>query len=419
MAPRTMIESFVSAASVRSPLGIAAVLALGLLSTGLEAQDQRPSGLADAIRNLGHETTGSESLQPDPFGLRRRQQPDLVRTDVRTDDETGVEWSGREWSAQGDQDDLENPQDGDYSPDSLYQRLHGEFIRTAFGYRPNLQFRYRYLSETDIDNDPNEFELNQYDANANFNVVLDPDVFLILGGRFQAFDYDFSGPTPQLTDETLYEVSGKIGAGWFVNDDLLIQGYYQPGWYSDLDGSLNSDDFQNFGRVLATYRFSDSFYAHAGLEVTAVFEDVPVYPLLGLTAILSEEWRLDILAPREAVIRYSPSPEWSFGAGLELDGNEFSYRSAARPGTGETFPSRQLDINTQEFRLFVDARYRATEQLSFYGRFGSVLAGDYNYRTARGVVPGDAPGMPTGSFNNFSGTTNPNLLFEVGVGFDF
>ncbi|MEO0479343.1 MAG: hypothetical protein AAF196_07680 [Planctomycetota bacterium] len=422
-----MIDSTVPAAGLggriqragAASLGLAALtVCCGALSGDLRAQDPANRQTID-WGSLGPIGSGDVTLTEAP-----------TRTDPLPvlDEETGAVWIPQD--PQGGETFEDAPEDGDYSPQSLFQRLHGNFLRSAFFYQPNLKLGYRFQSARDVDtnfapgstvpNDVGDFDINEFQADWNFNYAIDPDLFLITGISFGADVYDFSGTIPQLRDEEFYQLSAKIGAGWFINDDVLVQAYWAPGYYSDFDGSLTSDDVQNFGRALATVKLDESFYVHGGVEVTAVFEDVPVYPLLGFTAILSEEWRIDLLAPRELAVRFSPSPEWTFSTGLTLNGSEFNYRAGAgivptavpplvfpAAGTGN-----QFDVNIQEFGVFGEALYRVNNQFSLYGRFGSTLAARYDYR-----VPIATNGAITAT-GDFDGDVSANITFEIGVGLD-
>lgn len=390
-----MIDKSTSAAVLAATFGAAAL-------AGQSHDGLRAGGARSTLTSLDPGISATEFVE-----LQSRA-PQMSRIDA----DTGELRLGR-WQ------DPDEEGRTDYSPQAFFQREHGEFMRQAFPFRPDMRLGYRYVGETDIDDEVGNFSIDEFEFDGLYRYAIDPDVFLYGGGTFRSLVYDFS-PNSGISDEGLFEASGTIGAGVFTSNNTLVQVEFSPGIYSDLDGELNDGDWQFFGRGLVTTKLSDTFYAHFGIEVEQTFDDVPIYPLIGFAAILDEEWRLDVLAPRHAKVSWSPSPEWIFTGGFELEGSEFNYRApgVAANSFGPGVPAiavpsgQQLDIDIQEFRIFVESTYRFSDQFSLSGRFGSILSGNYDYA---------GPNLPPpNSFNSdYDGATNPNIEFELWLGWTF
>ncbi len=304
---------------------------------------------------------------------------------------------------------LRAAQDDEYSVIGMYERLHGEFLRNSIGFRPDLKLQFGMQHDADFDDEVGQFDFNEYRGEFLTRAPVDPDTHLILGGNVGLRAYRFDN-VPIVGDEDLWEVSGEFGVGRFFQENLLVEATFRPGLYSDFDGTLKSDDWQFFGRVLATYQPDPDqrLYLKGGIEVSQVFEDTPIYPLLGISWQFTDAWRFDALLPLETAFRFTPSAEWIFSAGLSLDGDEYHRRSNITVGA----PTSRT-VRTQEVRAFFDATYRTSDELSVFGRIGSTIAGENSFEAYR---PGVGGGVVR---DDFDGAVNPVLFFEVGVGVNF
>lgn len=290
-------------------------------------------------------------------------------------------------------------QEQDYSPSSLFSQHHGEFYEDFEPFRENIRLTFRGQTATQVDGESGHFDLWGVGIEGNYDMVIDPDIVLTMGARHETRRYNynsnFAGPDQ---DEYMRELSLHAGVGVFVNDDLYVSGSVVPGIFSDMQSSLNSRDWQLFGRSLATFRYADELYLKGGVYIDQTFRDLPVYPVLGMAWLFHPDWRLDVLLPRDIMVTWNYTPEFSLNGGADLRGNQYNFRSDL--STGKT----EYKLTTQEFNLFVGANYRFDENLSIFGRVGGVLFGDSRF-----------PG-PTG---NSKGQLEPSLFFEAGVGWTF
>ncbi|MBI5851198.1 MAG: hypothetical protein HZB39_09235 [Planctomycetes bacterium] len=292
--------------------------------------------------------------------------------------------------------------DPDYSTWKLFQDLHGSFVQNAFPYQPNLRIAYEQQLETEVKSDPGTFQWQSFRGDAYLPVVVDPDRMLLLGATGRMRRYDFSPSSPVPGNEDLHEFSALLGLGWFLQEDVLVQLKLLPGVYSDLDGTLNHRDWQFYGDASAIWRADESLFLTFGVASDETFEDLAVYPLFGVSWLIGESFRVDMLLPRNLEFSWLPSASWIWSVGIDLDGDEFNVRA---PGT-----KQQFAVHTQEFRAYVETTLRMNDNLGIYARGGSTLFGQYNW--AANATGG-------GLLADLRGTQDPAVFFEVGMGLNF
>jgi hypothetical protein len=294
---------------------------------------------------------------------------------------------------------LENalPQDDDrYSVAALFNQAHGEFMQKGFQFRNNLRASYGYQFETGISGDDDNMQFDDANAEAFMPFTVDPDMMLILGARYGQRRYQFDTPAgSNASDETVYEAAFHVGFGRFFSEDLYVEAMFRPGAYTDFDGTLHSEDWRFYGDVIATYRFDPGFYGKIGGVYDGTFSDSPGFPVVGFGLILSDTFRMDLLAPKYVELSWIPDAAWIIKGGLSLDGERYSLRPPKGAANGDRYT-----VWTQELELYVDATMRLNDSLSFYGRGGMTLTGDYDWGA-------------------FSGAIDPAPFFEVGVGLNF
>jgi len=289
-------------------------------------------------------------------------------------------------------------EDADYSPAALFHETHGEFYSNMDRFKPSTAIRFLGLPDAELHHESGEFDSWQIGGEGIVPFVTDPDSAILLGGVFDARRIKTS-QSFGFRDETLYEIGLYLGYGHFFTDDLYVEGVFNPGIFSDLGGSLKSDDWQWQGRSLATIRASEDLFWKVGVEVSNVFQKISVYPLAGVSWILDPSWRVDVLAPRSAELSYLVNSAATVFVGVGLDGEQYRRRSSA--STGKV----QSNIQTQNLEIYLGGIYRFTDHFSSFARFGSVVAGNWDF---------GRPGQP-----NIDGRIEPTIMFEAGIGWDF
>ena len=290
-------------------------------------------------------------------------------------------------------------QETDYSVDGLFHEHHGDFVNDSNPFREDLRLSFHLENDTSVKNERGSYDLYEFEFVGDYDIIVDPDIMVMVGGTVGTRRYDFTTSFPGATgDENLNQISIRAGAGFFLSDELFLSGELEPGIFSDLDGSLDSSDYQVFAKTLATYQYSDEIYFKAGIYVDQVFDDLPVYPVAGIAWLFHPQWRFDALIPRSITLSYNPTPAWVLNAGFDLDGNQYNLRT--RSGG----MSADVTVTTQELNLFVGANYRIDEHFSVFGKLGTILLGDTEFKSTTG---------------RSDGTLEPSAFFEIGAGFTF
>lgn len=258
---------------------------------------------------------------------------------------------------------------------TTFREKHGEFATRATAVAP-VSLVASYLDNGTIHKEPGEFTLGQVLFDATVPVPTSDDAFLVVGALAGVRRYDFEG-VPVLEDEDLHNYGIRLGYGAFVDDDLVLQGYWQPSIYSDLDGTLNSADYRlDYGRFLAVYRTSPDWFWKLGVVGTDAV-DTGALPLAGFSWHLSERWSLHVLVPRDATLVYVHG-DWTTRLGLSMEADEYHVRSPSALGL-------QDDVHVQELLAQLTVERRLAGGASILVRGGTSLAGNYDFGYGNGT----------------------------------
>ncbi len=291
------------------------------------------------------------------------------------------------------------PQGSPTSNQELFIAAHGEFGRSARGNAPMIKVAALHVPDGEVHNEPGEFDLTHFALDAIVPIPISRDTFLIAGAHAGARDYEFTPAVVGAADEVLYNAGLRFGAGHFLEEDLLVQAFWQPSLYSDLDGSLESEDLKLwYGTVLGVKRTSPDWFWKVGFTLTDAV-DTGVLPVLGFSWIIDPKWRMDVLFPRNAELVYGPNPDWSFNVGLDLESDEFHVRSTAATGKAER------DIHVQDLRAFVGALRRLGKNASVFAKVGTNVVGHYDWSYGAGP--------------DYDGTLERGVYAQLGFGWNF
>jgi hypothetical protein len=279
-------------------------------------------------------------------------------------------------------DDAVSPPQGERSTVDVFRAAHGEFVQRATS-EPFIQVTALALPGAELENEPGEFDLAHWALDAIAPIPLSRDSFLLVGALAGQRIYQFDG-VPTIADETLHSYGLRLGFGKFLNDDLAVQGYWEPSVYSDLDGTLHGEDYRLwYARALATWRANDELYWKAGFMLNDA-ADTGALPLFGFTWHFASGWRIDALFPRDAKVSWTPSERWVLSTGVRLDANEYHIRGPASIGSPEH------DVHAQELYAYVGAERMLDANLSAFMRLGMSIAGNYDWSYGTGAPDYDA-----------------------------
>ena len=297
----------------------------------------------------------------------------------------------------------------EYTPHALFMDTHGGFVLAMEPWRPDISVSFLNMADTEVKGEPGDFNLRYGKAHAEGKYYVDPDSYLYGGVDYHQRSYQFSSGALGAHDETLYRASATVGFGTFIDksaDSTLFELEFSPGLWTDFSGTTHHDDWQFYSRALITWRYVDGLYLKAGAEYTGVFRHLPVYGLLGLSWVIDPTWRLDVLLPRDIRLTANVSDSTSFYLGLDLDGGVYEIRAPKDSGVN---PGISRRVSTQEMNLALGGHHRFGEDfkgLSFFGRVGSALTGDYHFRS------NDPAAI-------YDGSLEMQLFAELGFGWSF
>lgn len=277
-----------------------------------------------------------------------------------------------------------------------FRTAHSGFIARATT-NPPVSLVGTWLPEGTIHKEAGEFELGQILLDATLPVPQSRDSFLVVGALSGARHYDFDG-VPVLEDDTLHRHGLRIGYGAFLGDDLVLQAYWQPTIYSDLDGSFDSEDYRlTYGRFLAVKEVTPDFFWKLGFIATDAV-DTGALPLIGFTWHLAPNWVFEALLPRDITLAWSCG-DWLVTTGFLLDADEYHVRSSAELGLDH-------DVHVQELVAHLTVERGLVGGLSALVRGGTTLAGNYDYGYGSGT-------------DDLSGTLEPGWFAAAGLTFRF
>lgn len=275
-----------------------------------------------------------------------------------------------------------------------FLKAHGEFVSKAKRFTPLVELSTYYIPDAELESSEAEFDLFSYNLDALIPLPVGRDTFLLAGGHAGVRDYKVNTQSG-FDDDRLYNMGFRFGGGHFVNDDLAIQGYWQPSIYSDFGGSPYSDDWKLwYGAGLAVYRTKENVFWKGGLVLTDAL-NTGVIPLFGVSWVFRPNWRLDILAPRLFEVSYQPNEEWDFQTGVRVDVEKYAIRQSRSGG------ELRRNVKVQDIRWYLGSIKKFSYGFSAFWRYGIAVRGKYDW--------GD----------EFVGRMEPSFFIRGGIGWNF
>lgn len=275
---------------------------------------------------------------------------------------------------------------------------HRNFFRLLWSDRPDLSVNYLFQPENDEDGGPGSFDLQLLRVRSEFAFPTEPDFFFRFGGDYDYRAYDFKevrGARTATSSELLHRIVLKIGAGSFINDNLLLTGQYRPGIYSDLDDGISDDDIRHFGDGLLAYRLNPGAQLVGGVAYDETFDDAPLYPLIGFRMRSeSGQFGISLTFPVEAKISYSFDTKLQAYGGYWISGD--SYRINQSSG------SFGFDTQIQDRHLGVGLNYWFSSSVNLNAELGASLGSRLEFKAA--------------SAGQFADELDPTGYLTVGVG---
>ncbi len=291
-------------------------------------------------------------------------------------------------------------QEPDYSLRGLFQQHHGDFLLKRQRFDPLIEVKGQLFPNAAINHEPGRFHLLRGTFDADLPMMVSTDGYLLTGLRLDARRYQFKN-NPVLNDETLYQTGIKLGFGAFIDDNVLLEMSVEPTLFSDLDGTVHGKDLDFPARGLFTWRSGDDLFFKLGARYNEVYRDANILPLVGVSYMLSPEFRFDLMLPESAEISWWPDPGLGFLLGVDVQGAQYHVR------TSQALGNQRDDVQVQEVLTYFGVMARPSDAFSLFGRVGLAVAGDYK-------LTNGAAGT-----NFVEGALDTGVFFEVGMGFDF
>ena len=145
----------------------------------------------------------------------------------------------------------------------LFRNSHGDYFHLLFPEYSDIRLGYGYQPKIEEDGGDGEFELNRFYGGFKLPLPVSRDTFFTLGVDYELLGYDFkkiSGEILSPGSENFHKAEVSSGFGHFFSDDLLFMGSATLGVYSNLENSIEADDFQLHGKGFFAYREHNYFW---------------------------------------------------------------------------------------------------------------------------------------------------------------
>ncbi|MCC6953304.1 MAG: hypothetical protein IT290_04235 [Deltaproteobacteria bacterium] len=243
--------------------------------------------------------------------------------------------------------------------ESTFLKEHHGFFHLLRGGEPDLKLSAMYQPENDEEAGPGSYDLLDMSAGLEVPIPLQESLYLRAGFDYDARSYEFNSTSRRVVpglNDTWHKISLTAGAGLFLGDDLLITGVARPGIYTDLEEMTDEDAMRLFGEGMLVYRINPGTQILAGAAYDEIYDDTPLYPLIGLR-LMSEEGDLNVTLtfPREARIGVHISTDAEVYGGLWITGDEYRLHA----------DDVEFDAHIHDRRIGGGLRYWANSTFSF------------------------------------------------------
>jgi len=177
------------------------------------------------------------------------------------------------------------------------------------------------------------------------------DWFAAPGLDFRRIEYSFGNSSTLSSDTELYDIFPRVDFGHFLSDQLFFLGSVGLGVFSDLDADL-VDSLQFKSSAQLVWRLNPGAQILAGLRLSQDFEDVPIFPFIGLRLQDTEgRLHLSLTFPLEASASLHLDHDSEIFLRAWLEGNEYNLQPRTRYGV-----SGDVEVYQREQRVSLGYR---------------------------------------------------------------
>ncbi len=263
--------------------------------------------------------------------------------------------------------------------------------------RRSTEFRasLAWLPSAELNSRVGDFDETRWEFGGEKKIPVGFDSYAVVGGDFSVRHFQMDGTG--LGSGDLYRLSARLGVGHWFTDDFVIEARFRPGLFTDFDKVLSHSDLWNEFQVLGTYRYQDDLFFKGGFLITENWGSTRLLPLVGLSHLVDDRIRVDVLLPYKAELSWTDNEEWTVYGGLYYGWQQY------HAGNSFFATSDGHDIRLQQMILGGGAQYRFAPKVMGFVEFGVVVAGKYQFRSAAGT---------------YEGSLEPAPLMRIGIGFD-
>ena len=284
-----------------------------------------------------------------------------------------------------------------YADNADFTATHRDFFALLRPDHADITLGALYEPEHEEENGAGSFSLKRFSGAGELLAPLGKELFLRGGLEYGASMYDFDrveGARAAVREETLHRAVASGGMGIFLTHNLLLTGVATIGMYSDFEDGLDFDHSALYGNGMLIYRINPGAQLLVGAERSEVFDDTPLFPLLGIR-LLSEDGSLHVslTLPLEARVGWRLTTQSELYLRGKVDGDRY-----------------HIDVNGEEVDVAIhDQRVGLGAQLWFGEHVGLTLEG--------GLAVGSEFELKTVDAGQFRGDLKEAGYISVELGF--
>jgi hypothetical protein len=214
-----------------------------------------------------------------------------------------------------------------------FRALNQDFFRLATGEGKDIEGRYYFSAPHSFKHSDVRLSSHSLQLSAELPIPLSEDFFWRIAPLYEFHSYEFDNlmlENLSLDSAFLHRMELGAGFGYFLQRDLLFTLLLRPGLHSNLV-DINNKHFAFYNQGILVYRYEPSLELIAGLVSSERFDEIAVFPVIGLRAhALDNRLHVKITPPVELRLGYSITPGWQVFGGAWLTGNEYRIEEGGR-----------------------------------------------------------------------------------------
>ncbi len=261
-----------------------------------------------------------------------------------------------------------------------FTATHRDFFALLRPDHADIRLGALYEPEHEEDGGPGSFSLKRFSGEGELLAPLGRDLYLRGSLEYAASLYDFdqvANSSLSLDQTTFHRAVAGGGVGIFVSPNLLLTGLATVGLYSDFEDGVDFDHSALYLNGMLVYRVNPGAQLLVGAERSEVFDDTPLFPILGIR-LLSEDGSLHIslTLPLEARVGWHLTADSELYIRGKVDGDRY-HISAPSVVDG----SREIDVAVRDQRVGLGAQLWFGEHVGLTLEGGVAIGSEFEFKT--------------------------------------